>query len=148
MLSKIYVAIWRLHMQTIRKRCILLSSIANNLTIDTLSIVRQVIRVSLPFLCLRSSFKDFYKALKVVSLILKRLMIRIFIHLANIFFEEILMLNDTIWWHSNSPVTVRWFHDKYGLICVNTNTEDRICRSNSRFDLISIVVYPREIRKK
>ena len=60
-------------MQTIRKRCILLSSIANNLTIDTLSIVRQVIRVSLPFLCLRFSFKDFYKASKSCFINLKEI---------------------------------------------------------------------------
>ena len=36
---------------------------------------------------------------------------------------------------------------KSGKICVDTNTEDRSFKSNSRFDSNGIVIYSREIRK-
>ena len=36
---------------------------------------------------------------------------------------------------------------KSGKICVDTNTEDRSFKSNSRFDSNDIVIYSREIRK-
>ena len=97
------------------------------------------------FLCLHfglgSAPQTFTKLLKVPISILRRLAIKIVIYL-----DDMLILGKTIDEVLMAKVTVILLLQHLGLkksgkICFDTNTEDPVFRSNSRFDPNGIVTY-------
>ena len=145
--SQIYAAKGRLHVQTGSQGCILLHPNRREFQkVSSISVVRELVRVSLPVLWFGSSTENFCKIVKSSHFYLTQdqyknnnLSRR---YAAN---GAYIRGNNDESGHSNLPLAASGICHKLGKVCVNTSEGDRIFGSQHKFHNNGNFFHPRKI---